>query len=94
MEYFGLWISSDFGRGHSMARPKCTTYGSPTLSCKENFEVEQVEVWGAGKPPVPEDKAKEKSVLDSHREDKMILDLAGKTRHSEGLREDEESDDN
>ena len=37
---------------------------------------------------------KEKSVLDSHREDKMILDLAGKTRHSEGLREDEESDDN
>ena len=54
MEYFGLWISSDFGRGHSMARPKCTTYGSPTLSCKENFEIEQIEVWGAGKPPVPE----------------------------------------
>lgn len=54
-DYFGLWLDSDFGRGHSRARPKCTTYGSPQLSAEENFSLDSVEVWAVGKPPVPDD---------------------------------------
>lgn len=53
--YFGLWLDSDFGRGHSRARPKCTTYGSPRLSAEEDFSLDSVEVWAVGKPPEPED---------------------------------------
>lgn len=53
--YFGLWLDSDFGRGHSRARPKCTTYGSPQLSAEEDFSLDSVEVWAVGKPPVPDD---------------------------------------
>lgn len=49
--YFGLWLDSDFGHGHSRARPRCTTYGSPQLSGDEDFTVDTVEVWGVGVPP-------------------------------------------
>lgn len=49
--YFGLWLDSDFGHGHSRARPRCTTYGSPQLSGDEDFTVDTVEVWGVGIPP-------------------------------------------
>lgn len=53
--YFGLWLDSDFGRGHSRARPKCTTYGSPQLSGDEDFTLDSMEVWAVGKPPEPEE---------------------------------------
>lgn len=52
--YFGLWLDSDFGRGHSRARPKCTTYGSPQLSAEEDFSLEAVEVWAVSEPPEQE----------------------------------------
>lgn len=53
LNYFGLWLSGNFGQGHSMARPQCTTYGSPTLSSEEEFQVDTLEVWGVGEPPQP-----------------------------------------
>lgn len=54
MEYFGLWLSADYGTGHSKARPMCSTYGSPTLSSREEFEVDILEVWGVGTPVLPD----------------------------------------
>lgn len=53
--YFGLWLDSNFGCGHSRARPKCTTYGSPQLSGEEDFTIDSMEVWAVGKPPEPEE---------------------------------------
>lgn len=53
--YFGLWLQSDFGHGHSRARPKCTTYGSPQLSGEEDFTLDSMEAWAVGKPPEPEE---------------------------------------
>ena len=47
-EYFGLWIDHSFSVGHSKANPKCTTYGSPQLSAKADFEVDMIEVWAVG----------------------------------------------
>ncbi len=54
MEYFGLWLSADYGSGHSKARPKCSTYGSPVLASREEFEVDTLEVWGVGTPAPPD----------------------------------------
>ena len=54
IDYFGLWISSEYGRGHSKARPKCSTFGSPCLSGKEEFQVEVLEAWGVGQPRLPD----------------------------------------
>nr|XP_046250838.1 MTOR-associated protein MEAK7 isoform X2 [Scatophagus argus] len=91
--YFGLWLDSDFGRGHSRARPKCTTYGSPQLSGEEDFFLDSVEVWAVGKPPEPEEgEAGEgkKSILDVDPEVQAMMEITGKTLHSQGLREPEE----
>lgn len=49
--YFGLWVDVDFGKGHSKAKPTCTTYNSPQLSGQEDFRFEQMEVWGVGDSP-------------------------------------------
>ncbi|KAJ7311874.1 hypothetical protein JRQ81_006189 [Phrynocephalus forsythii] len=47
-EYFGLWVDSNYGKGHSKAKPRCTTYNSPQLSAKENFTLDTLEVWAVG----------------------------------------------
>ncbi|XP_045894056.1 MTOR-associated protein MEAK7 isoform X2 [Micropterus dolomieu] len=90
--YFGLWLDSDFGRGHSRARPKCTTYGSPQLSGEEDFTLDSMEVWAVGKPPEPEGEEGEakKSILDVDPEIQAMMEMAGKTMHSQGFREPEE----
>ena len=54
LDYYGLWLSADYGKGHSKARPSCTTYGSPMLSASEEFELDILELWGVGEPAVPE----------------------------------------
>ncbi|XP_056138204.1 MTOR-associated protein MEAK7 [Lampris incognitus] len=91
--YFGLWLDSDFGHGHSRARPKCTTYGSPQLSGEEDFTLDSMEVWGVGKPPEPEEvegAANKRSILDADLEVQAMMEMTGKTLHSQGLREPEE----
>uniref|UniRef100_H3CTU7 MTOR-associated protein MEAK7 n=1 Tax=Tetraodon nigroviridis TaxID=99883 RepID=H3CTU7_TETNG len=97
-DYFGLWLDSDFGRGHSRARPTCTTYGSPQLSAEEDFSLDSMEVWAVGKPPEPEDEQGEegvgkRSVLDMDPEVQAIMEMTGKSLHSQGLREPEEDPD-
>lgn len=91
--YFGLWLDSDFGRGHSRARPKCTTYGSPQLSGDEDFTLDSMEVWAVGKPPEPEEGEEgegKKSILDVDPEVQAMMEMTGKTLHSQGLREPED----
>ncbi|XP_047453494.1 MTOR-associated protein MEAK7 [Mugil cephalus] len=95
-QYFGLWLDSDFGHGHSRARPKCTTYGSPQLSGDEDFTLDSVEVWAVGKPPEPEEGEEgggKRSVLDADPEVQAMMEMTGKTLHSQGLREPEEDQD-
>ncbi|XP_018559528.1 MTOR-associated protein MEAK7 [Lates calcarifer] len=91
--YFGLWLDSDFGHGHSRARPRCTTYGSPQLSGEEDFTLESMEVWAVGKPPEPEEgegAGGKRSILDVDPETQAMMEMTGKTLHSQGLREPEE----
>ncbi|KAH3772580.1 MTOR-associated protein MEAK7-like [Dreissena polymorpha] len=91
LEYFGLWIDSSFNSGHSKAKPKCTTYGSPQLSCHPEFTVECLEVWAVGPEKKKNDSDDEEeaktSILDKDLAAKAILELAGKTQHSEGIRD-------
>ncbi|XP_038394069.1 LOW QUALITY PROTEIN: MTOR-associated protein MEAK7 isoform X8 [Canis lupus familiaris] len=85
--YFGLWIDVDFGKGHSKAKPKCTTYSSPQLSAQENFRFEKMEVWGVGDAPVLQQAKSSRSVLDKNPEAQILLEASGRSRHSEGLRD-------
>ncbi|XP_004645066.1 TLD domain-containing protein 1 [Octodon degus] len=85
--YFGLWVDSDFGNGHSKAKPTCTTYNSPQLSAEENFRFEKMEVWAVGDPSESELAKAKKSILDADPEARALLEATGRTRHSEGFRE-------
>ncbi|XP_010217555.1 PREDICTED: TLD domain-containing protein 1 [Tinamus guttatus] len=92
-DYFGLWIDSDYGKGHSKAKPRCTTYNSPQLSAKEHFTLDAMEVWAVG--DIPESAVvKSKSILDVDPEAQVLLEMIGRSRQSEGLREPVEDDDN
>uniref|UniRef100_A0A6I8P0R2 MTOR-associated protein MEAK7 n=1 Tax=Ornithorhynchus anatinus TaxID=9258 RepID=A0A6I8P0R2_ORNAN len=92
-DYFGLWIDSDFGKGHSRAKPRCTTYNSPQLSANENFKIDALEVWAVGDLPESEVNKGKKSILDADPEAQALLEMTGKSRQSEGLREVAEDDD-
>uniref|UniRef100_A0A8C0WR15 MTOR-associated protein MEAK7 n=1 Tax=Castor canadensis TaxID=51338 RepID=A0A8C0WR15_CASCN len=85
--YFGLWVDADFGKGHSKAKPRCTTYNSPQLSAKEDFRFDKIEVWGVGDPPETQLAKGKKSILDVDPETQILLEASGRVRHSEGLRE-------
>ncbi|XP_057569561.1 MTOR-associated protein MEAK7 [Hippopotamus amphibius kiboko] len=85
--YFGLWIDVDFGKGHSKAKPTCTTYNSPQLSAQEDFQFEKMEVWAVGDASVTQRAKNTKSILDVDPEARALLEVSGRIRHSEGLRE-------
>nr|XP_012593935.2 TLD domain-containing protein 1 isoform X2 [Microcebus murinus] len=85
--YFGLWVDVDFGKGHSKAKPTCTTYNSPQLSAAEDFRFDRMEVWAVGDPSESELAKSNKSILDVDPEARALLEISGRPRHSEGLRE-------
>ncbi|XP_037062198.1 MTOR-associated protein MEAK7 isoform X2 [Peromyscus leucopus] len=90
--YFGLWVAADFGKGHSKAKPTCTTYNSPQLSAQEDFQFDKMEVWGLGDHLETQLVKNKKSILDSNLEAQSLLEISGRARHSEGLREVPEDD--
>ncbi|KAM6430122.1 MTOR-associated protein MEAK7 isoform 1-T4 [Liasis olivaceus] len=91
-EYFGLWVDSSYGKGHSKAKPRCTTYNSPQLSAKENFQLESMEVWAVGDLPEDDGGKGQKSILDTDPEAQALLEMIGKSRQSDGFREPAEDD--
>ncbi|EPQ05442.1 TLD domain-containing protein KIAA1609 [Myotis brandtii] len=84
--YFGLWIDVDFGKGHSKAKPTCTTYNSPQLSAQEDFRFEKMEVWAVGDASHSKLADSRKSILDADPEARALLEISGRSRHSEGFR--------
>eukprot|EP01135_Chromosphaera_perkinsii_P006014 Nk52_evm2s380 gene=Nk52_evmTU2s380 len=93
LEYFGLFISSDFDHGHSRGHPLSTTYNSPVLSASSDFEVVAIEVWGLGKPPEDLSKGRDRSALDTNPEAAEIMEMAGKKMYSKHLRKRESTDE-
>ncbi|XP_008137943.2 MTOR-associated protein MEAK7 [Eptesicus fuscus] len=85
--YFGLWIDVDFGKGHSKAKPTCTTYNSPQLSAQEDFRFEKMEVWAVGDASCSKLANSGKSILDADPEAQALLEISGRSRHSDGLRQ-------
>ncbi|KAJ8868863.1 hypothetical protein PR048_030404 [Dryococelus australis] len=97
--YFGMWLDAAFGSGH--CSETCTTYKNcPMLSSSKNFTVSHVEVWAVGPKPKSEDEDEEegeggskKSILDVDLGAKALLELVGKSQHSEGIREIDADED-
>uniref|UniRef100_A0A8D0GT17 MTOR-associated protein MEAK7 n=1 Tax=Sphenodon punctatus TaxID=8508 RepID=A0A8D0GT17_SPHPU len=92
-DYFGLWIDSNYGIGHSKAKPKCTTYNSPQLSAAENFTLDAMEVWAVGDLPESTEAKGKRSILDVDPEAQALLEMTGKSSHSVGLRDQNDAAD-
>ncbi|KAM9301768.1 MTOR-associated protein MEAK7 [Gastrophryne carolinensis] len=92
-DYFGLWIDSNFGRGHSKAKPRCTTYNSPQLSAKEDFTIDCLEAWALGDLSEELLAKNKKSILDADPEARALLEMTGRTRQSDGLRDKGDEED-
>ncbi|XP_063237147.1 MTOR-associated protein MEAK7 [Bacillus rossius redtenbacheri] len=96
-KYFGLWLDAEFGHGH--CSETCTTYKNcPMLSSDKHFAVGHAEVWALGPPPKPEgddddEEGGKKSVLDVDLGAKALLELVGRSQHSEGIRQLEAEED-
>ncbi|CAH2097497.1 unnamed protein product [Euphydryas editha] len=88
-QFGGIWVNAEpFGEGSSAE--SCSTFrGYRRLSREPSFRIRSLEVWGVGDKPVcdKDEDERDLSVLDANPEAKAILDMAGRTRHSEGLRE-------
>jgi hypothetical protein len=85
LEYFGLWIDSEFGKGK--CSPSCTTYNCPQLSTTQDFTITHMEVWGVGEEPKKEEGVRDQSILDKDPEAKAMLEMMGKHQISEGHRD-------
>jgi len=94
LNYFGFWIDAEYGKGK--CSPSCTTYAYRQLSAKTDFVIDSIEVWAVGPEPEKDEEEERRpagSVLDNNREGKAMLDIIGKERHSEGLREPVDEED-
>ncbi|KAK0096558.1 hypothetical protein PV326_005179 [Microctonus aethiopoides] len=92
--YPGLWLDCDYGSGKSSI--SCTTFQNYIqLSGKENFTIKHLEVWGVGAVPEMEKDSRgdgrgPQSVLDQDPTSQVMLELAGRKMHSDGLRDKKE----
>ncbi|KAJ3213337.1 hypothetical protein HDU67_002967 [Dinochytrium kinnereticum] len=90
LEYFGLWIDSEFGKGHCRGDPS-STFGSPPLSSKEgDFLIEELECFLIKAKEVddrliPDSKKGKKSILDGDPSETAFLEMSGRVFASKNL---------
>lgn len=89
-ELFGLFLSAD-DFGLCRVAPTCTTFQSPPLCSSDSPRVRYLTVWAVGEEVQDsddeEDAPRQRSALDRNPDARAMLDMIGKTRISEGLRE-------
>jgi len=89
LEFFGMWLDSEFGQGR--CAPSCTSYQSPQLSKEEHFKYEHIEVWGVGEEPAADsDEEGGPSALDMDPEAQAVMEMMGKTFVSKTVKAEDE----
>jgi len=86
--YFGLFLSDNFGQGHSWAKPKNTTFGSPQLSHgNHEFKLDRVEVWGVGEAPKNSDDEEDEESQTRDTSAKALLQVMGHEFRGDAFRD-------
>eukprot|EP00055_Hartaetosiga_balthica_P011755 m.54666 g.54666 ORF g.54666 m.54666 type:complete len:313 (-) comp7726_c0_seq1:2981-3919(-) len=93
MDFFGLFLNSDFQNGHSKGNPS-STFKNPRLSHEEEFVIDKVEVWRVGDVKEKEKSWGDATILNDRTEENMLLEMAGKTFHSKHIRQADSADNN
>lgn len=88
--YWGLWIDSEYGIGQSNV--SCSTYSDYSmLSATKDFKISSLEVWCVKEKPKLDDEEEERKKPSKKDDwDMNLLEMAGRTKYSEGLRDEDE----
>lgn len=84
MEYFGLWIDSDFRHGHTNPT---ATYGSSNLTDPQEFDIGGIEAWLV-RPTErldEDDVDNQKSAVEANPEAAALLEMANRKLYSKQL---------
>jgi len=85
MDYWGLWIDSEYGKGQ--CNVSCSTYSSYSmLSAVKDFKIDSLEIWCVKEKPI-QDEEERRTTSSKDDWDMNLLEMAGQTKYSEGLRE-------
>ncbi|KAF8984956.1 hypothetical protein BGZ46_006443 [Entomortierella lignicola] len=86
LRYFGLWLASDFSSGQSAAEPLCSTFQSPRLSKKQDFKLDEMEVWQVHPSSVERDEGPKRSAMDAHPDAVALLEMANRKMYTKDVR--------
>ena len=92
LEYFGLWLDAEYGKGK--CAPSCSSFAAPQLSKEENFTYHHVEVWGVGDEPQDEDEEDDSAgagALNKDPEAMAVMEMMGKTFISKDVKAADEN---
>lgn len=89
MGYWGLWLDAEYGLGQSNV--SCSTYSDYSmLSGIKDFKIDVLEVWCVKEKPKPDDEEEERKIpTDKDNWDVKLLEMSGRTKHSDGLRDED-----
>lgn len=88
MNYWGLWIDSDYGNGQSSV--SCSTYCDYSmLSASKDFKIDSLEVWCVKEKPRQDDDEERRIPSNKDDWDMNLLEMNGRTKYSDGFREEE-----
>lgn len=90
MDYWGVWMDAEYGLGQSNV--SCSTFNDYVmLSGVKDFKIDSLEVWCVKEKPKPEDEEEERKVPSGRDDwDVKLLEMAGRTKYADGLRENDE----
>lgn len=89
MDYWGLWIDSEYGKGQ--CNVSCSTYSDYSmLSAVKDFKIDSLEIWCVKEKPKEDDEEERQTISIKDNWDMNLLEMAGKTKYSDGLREENE----
>ncbi|XP_050532754.1 MTOR-associated protein MEAK7 [Daktulosphaira vitifoliae] len=89
MSYWGLWLDSEYGKGQCSV--SCSTFSNYLMPAKsKDFMIDSLEVWCV-KEKSRNESDEEERILPNNRDnwDMKLLEMAGRTKYSDGYREDE-----
>ena len=92
LEYFGLWLDAEYGKGK--CAPSCSSFAAPQLSKQETFTYHHVEVWGVGDEPQDEDEEDDSAgagALNKDPEAMAVMEMMGKTFISKDVKATDEN---
>ncbi|KAJ1678280.1 hypothetical protein EV182_004390 [Spiromyces aspiralis] len=84
MEYFGLWIDTNFHTGHSYPG---ATFASKQLSSSREFEIDVLEAWLVRSTDKEYDEGPARSILDTNPEAMAFLEMANRQIYSNLVRD-------